>query len=243
MNKLNLLKKIDLPRLIVEAVLIFASVYAAFILEDRRSKNFERQIFRDKLQAHLKILKYDSINYEQRLGTSNTSVNNGMKRSLGRQENALELLKFKSPDSLVKVYQMQKNNDLFWWVIQSSLASQHEFEELGKEYSHLIINDSTLHWMRQYNYHAFVLKKFATDTDQLLSDLEDFGYGNYFVLSDNDKEEDILNYVSHPNYYNTILKHIQYINMLYDLKASYDEDFPNIKAAILAEIEAQNELL
>ncbi len=227
----------------VEAILIFASVYAAFILEDRRSKNFERQIFNDKLQAHLKIIRYDSINYEQRLGISNTTVNNGMKRSLRQQEYALELLKFESPDSLLKVYHLQKNNDLFWWVIQSSLASQHEFEELGKEYSHLIIKDSTLHWMRQYNYHTFVLKKFATDTDQLLSDLEDFGYENYFVLSDNDKRKDILNYVNHPNYYNTILKHIQYINMLHELKVSYDEDFPKIKAAILAEIEAQSDLL
>ena len=243
MKKLQWIKRIDLTRLVVEAILIFASVYAAFLLEDRRSRNFERKVFRDKLQTHLKILRYDSINFESRLGSSDSYVNNGMKKSLDKQLYALDLLKSNVPDSMLKVYQMQKEEALFWWVIQSTIVSQQKFEELSSEYSHLIANDSTLHWMRLYIYHSFVLNKFATDTDQLLVDLENFGYENYFVLSDNDNEEDALEYVSQPYYYNTVSKHIQYLKTLKNFKSAYDRDYTKIKEAIEAENEAQEKQL
>ena len=40
----NYIKSLKVPRLIIEAVLIFTSVYFALVLEADRSKDFEREM-------------------------------------------------------------------------------------------------------------------------------------------------------------------------------------------------------
>ena len=233
----------NFKRLIVEGLLIFGSVYGAFLLEDRRSKKFEREVLRDKLIAHLKVMKLDSITFDQRLGSSETKANIGLIKSIENHKMVLAYLKKGAKSDLMEAYQIHRNNELFWRIIQSATKSEHQLENILENYEHLLLNDSTLFYMKQYIYHTWVINQFASWADEQIDEVENYGFDNYFVLTSNEKEEDILAYVSQPIYFNGIKLHLDWIEALKKFKRDYDEDFKRIRSAIIREIEAQNELL
>ena len=63
--------KIKLPQLllryIVEGVLIFVSVYGAFLLEDYRSKSEQKEIFRNRWKGLINSISTDSIKFTDML--------------------------------------------------------------------------------------------------------------------------------------------------------------------------------
>lgn len=235
--------KKKLSIILLEAVLIFGSVYAAFLLEDRRSKNFEREMLRDRLEDHIRILKLDSANFDERLGNRAGTPGEGLHASLDKHEEVMRLLKLGTRDDFIKVYEMHRSNQLFWRVIQRVTKSQHQFESLRESYEHLFLLDSTAYFMEQYQYHSWIINTFAQYADEQFEELNTFGLENYFVLTDNEKNEDILEFVSHPLYYNTIFRHKNTVELLIGFKKEYDEYFSKILNYIQKEIDEQNKIL
>ena len=235
--------KIGFLRLAIEAILIFGSVYGAFVLEDIRSKNFERQLLKEKLETHVDILAADSVTFNSRLTRGTTSFSTRLFESFDQHDEALSLLKKADPTSIREVYEMHKNGSLFVRIIQSATKSQHNLEDLRQEYEHLLLLDSTRYWLDKYEYHAWVINAFAGYVDAAFDELTDFGMKNYFVLTDNDKEAHIREFVTHPFYYNSITNHKSTFLVLVDLMEDYREDYPQIKKALQKEIEAQDEKL
>ena len=91
------IKQLKLPKLLIEAILIFSSVYAAFLLEDKRSKRFERELLQQKLSTHLKVMQLDSITFQTRLlGNISSTVNEGLKASISHHDIAIDLLETRS---------------------------------------------------------------------------------------------------------------------------------------------------
>ncbi|MFY0687467.1 MAG: hypothetical protein JXQ90_09895 [Cyclobacteriaceae bacterium] len=241
MKLLEPIRQLKFTRLIVEAVLIFSSVYAAFLLEDKRSKRFERELLQQKLLAHLKVMEVDSITFETRLlGQVKSDANDGLKTSVALHKEALELLENRTESAYLEVYELHKSGRLFWRIIQSATKSQHKLEAITENYDHLIINDSTRHLIEKYIYHTWVLNRFAANSDQHIDDLSNFAREHYFVFSVIETKKDIIEFISHPYYYNSLKSHLNTLQILFTLRKDYFEDFSKIKVGIEKEVALQN---
>lgn len=238
------IRELKIANLLIEAILIFSSVYAAFVLEDKRSKRFERELLQQKLVTHLKVMELDSLTFDSRLlGNANSSVNQGLEASMRYHEQAIELLEQQDDNAYLKVYELHKSGKLFWRVIQSATKSQHNLESITENYDHLIIDDSTRHYIKAYIYHTWVINQFAANSDNYIDDLSEFARENYFVFSQLENRADIIEYISHPYYYNTLKAHLNTLQILLGMKDDYFEDFSSIKAAFRREIVLQESLL
>lgn len=244
MKLIEFTKQLKLPKLLIEAVLIFSSVYAAFLLEDKRSKRFERELLQQKLLAHLKVMQLDSITFESRLlGSINSSENEGLKASISHHKTAIGLLETRSDSAYLLVYELHKSGKLFWRIIQSVTKSQHNLEAIIENYDHLIVNDSTRSYIEKYIYHTWVMNRFAANSDQYIEDLSNFARENYFVFSPLENKKDIIEFISHPYYYNSLKSHLNTLEILFSLREDYFEDFASIKGGFIKEIKQQNSLL
>ena len=239
-----LTKKLNLPRLLIEAVLIFSSVYGAFLLEDRRSKSYDRKVLIGKLEKLNKVLVIDSALFESRLGKSETKYNDYYDGSISDHKSALTLLKTNLESNLIKVYTMHKEKRIYYRLFQLVIKSQHNIESIIQDFDHLIIMDSTRYWLNQYEKDTWTINGFVKNLDESMEEIESFGTKNYFVLSDNDKLTDILKFINHPFYYNSLTNHLGMMEVLkYDIKPSYSRHYLKIKKAIQREIAAQKDAI
>lgn len=158
-------------------------------------------------------------------------------------EQAIGLLEQRTESAYLKVYELHKSGKLFWRIVQSATRSQHNLDAITENYDHLIINDSTRHYIESYIYHTWVINQFAANCDQYIDDLSNFARENYFVFSPLENRTDIIDYVSHPYYYNSLKTHLSTLQILFDMKDAYFEDFPKIKAGFIKEIDSQNSML
>ncbi len=244
MKSIESVKRLRLPRLLIEAVLIFSSVYAAFLLEDKRSKRFERALLQQKLMAHLKVMDIDSITFGSRLlGTPKSQANEGLKTSIEFHKEALELLETRNDEAYLKVYELHKSGKLFWRIIQSVTKSQHKLEVIKENYDHLIINDSTRIHIEKYIYHTWVINQFAANSDQYIDDLHEYARNNFFIFSPLENRKDIISYVSSPYYYNSLKEHLNTLYILLDMRAAYFRDLSPMRTGIINEIELQKSKL
>lgn len=139
---------------------------------------------------------------------------------------------------------MHKNYQTYHWIFQIAIKSKHNIESIKEGFEYLRINDSTMYWLEKYEYRTWAINKFTKVVDDYFKDIDSFGSRNYFVLSDNEKNEDIIKFVSHPYYYNCLKNHLKWMNYLKDFeKRKYDEEFLHVKSAIRKEITFQYEML
>lgn len=189
-------------------------------------------------------MELDSLTFDSRLmGKANSNINLGLKASIANHKRAIELLESRTESAYLEVYDLHKSGKLYWRIIQSATKSQHNLEVITENYDHLIINDSTRHYIESYVYHTWVINQFAANSDKYIDDLSNFARENYFVFSPLESKPDIVEYVSHPYYYNTLKTHLSTLQLLFGMREAYFEDFPKIKAGFLEEIESQKSLL
>ena len=85
--------KIKLPQLllryIVEGVLIFVSVYGAFLLEDYRSKSEQKEIFRNRWKGLINSISTDSIKFTDMLHDIDDRANINLNEWLNRDSTIL----------------------------------------------------------------------------------------------------------------------------------------------------------
>jgi|GEM_PF-5098515 len=128
--------------LIAEAVLIIVSIYIAFLLEDKRSRDFERKIFIGKLHALDKELVSDSLKYDSMINREN---------DMG----TLYLPDFKRNDSLVLMYlesrvkgrydsiiTLDTTKRLFLWWGKQWTEESPTYQSILESYNHFILQDT-----------------------------------------------------------------------------------------------------
>ncbi len=185
-------------------------------------------------------MQIDSITFESRLlGNINSKTNEGLKESIINHRKALDLLETQTNSGYRQVYDLHKSGKLLWRIIQGATKSQHQLDVTSENYDHLIIIDSTRHFIERYTYHTWVINQFVENSDQYIDDLSLFARENYFVFSQLENERDIIEYVSHPYYYNSIKSHLNTIEILLGMRQDFFEDFSSIKQGFVKELEQQ----
>ncbi|QNL23003.1 hypothetical protein HZR84_13980 [Hyphobacterium sp. CCMP332] len=130
------------PRLIIEAVLIFGSVYFALILEADRSRDFEREILIGKLEKLEREIRYDSLKYSDMLsdGKENGII---LQPDIDRDSISARLLKLKPlhwSDTLVSLY---KNDLPYSMWTESWMKESLTFNSILENHDYLILNEGT----------------------------------------------------------------------------------------------------
>lgn len=142
------MKATFLVRYLFEGVMIFSSVFGAFVLEDRRSKNFERELLLGKLEVLNEELILDSIKFHDMYEVLDESW-----------QDRVDLNQMLKEDSILMAHYLQGSNltdqEIFWrffnrawakeWTIESPI-----YESIIEDYSYLIQNEITLSDLSYY---------------------------------------------------------------------------------------------
>lgn len=209
----------------IEAVLIFLSIFGAFLLEERRSNNFERKLLIGQLEVLLEDLRIDSLKFHdmyEDIDSEEFFGNLNLYEDIVFDSMAIKLILLKNHS---RVYGMFENDSLFnYWVEPWTLETP-SYESIISNYQWLVIGNCFVSSMESY----FRFRRSITSNNgksielrsQMISELSQ----KYQLYDPFISESDMKSIIESPTFKNSLIQDYElkkellfsakYINQLY----------------------------
>ena len=231
------IKNLKVPRLIIEAVLIFGSVYFALILEADRNRDFEREVVIGELESILEMNKQDSIDLMLYFGEGFQDFNSIYARDsiiFNRLKKNEKLdLEFRR-DIKAGFWGNMPSSELFKFdQIQNTILSEHRF---------LIQNRDLIDKMNEINFWMVWLKNFNEAHSKGIMEIKQtFKSKMRFEENVDDPNVDVV--TTSELYFNTMSDILKYRKTKLEGSKKVLKFYSKLNELLLEEIEAQKQAI
>lgn len=244
----NWIKSLKVPRLIIEALLIFASVYFALILEADRSIDFEREGLKNQLIKLKNEVKHDyedalklfadSIEYDE-----NGEILSGHRlRMKNRLEEYILNLESNSPDSVLEARSILKTSFSGYFLIIEPLT----LSAILNSNQHLLLDSNTVWKMYRIKNHYERINNYDESInvygEEFLKSIDEQVFWRVTLktkVHDYDKSE-LYKFLKSPLPYNYLRRLRNYNNLISTSGSNFINDAQDFLLHLDKEIQAQN---
>ena len=235
-------KRNTILKIIIEAVLIFGSVYGAFLLEARRSINFERNVLIGKLEKLIEDVDSDSIKL---VGTfqdiSDSIFNVNLYEEYKNDSIAVLLIDYQKPDMYDSIWSMFINADIFVsydedvWI--ESWDNEYSIYRQVMNSSNLFVSPRFYDEIKKYRWRRELLFNEWTKKLDRNTNLDAYLKVKYNFLTFTEKANEQI--IDEPMFQNSLLAELIQNEHLIQQSQSVLGLIPDIKTTIKEEIKAQ----